>query len=46
MKKQRITGVQGIPVIFVGCISSRKERLFYTNKKRCGKMNCIADLID
>jgi hypothetical protein len=30
----------------VGCISSRKERLFYTNKKRCGKMNRIADLID
>lgn len=56
MKKQRITGVQGISVIFMcvwksmvwssKCILSEKEHLFYTNKKRCGKMICIMNSQD
>lgn len=47
--------MQGIPVIFM-CVEVNsmeievhfigKEHLFYTNKKRCGRMNRIADLID
>ena len=37
--------MQDIPVIFVGCISSEKEHLFYTNKKRCVRMSYIADSI-
>ena len=47
--------MQGISVIFmcvevnsmeIGVHFIGKEHLFYTNKKRCGKMNRIADLID
>lgn len=47
--------MQGISVIFmcvevnsmeIGVHFIEKERLFYTNKKRCGKMICIMNSQD